>query len=652
MLHLFRKYQKFIFIIVAFVVIVTFVFFGTYQAFIPSNEEKEIEDPVSYTTATGRVVGCRELAMLATFLAKEGPGSGALPSNLFSHQWVSRYFLTPSVASQWVDLSTSSVQEKWARELSYVPYQHPARADLSLVTFWSFLAPELPMRLKELQTASSIEETLETRLELYRLQEQAPPKLLANVLRYRAQEAGCEIDPRLSRGDLALFGYQDLIDWLGQESMEKLARIVIRGMEEAQDYPFSLTEARQELLARAHTWAEQIQNQRGIPVTSEAVFQAFLRQEGYTESTFVNVYRDLRRFEESMEDLSESLVLESLPFEQAYGEANQWVTVDVTHMPPALCLQSLEEGAEFEAYLAALTSSEEGRLPEHPTPTSWVEGTWYQGYVATTSLEDLLSHVTLRQLWEWEELHMDQLLVAFPALQESGLDGLDSNTRADLDQMVRRQIVQEHPEWVDESLKQADMEPFGLFMNGKERIVSYPGITSILSLQQQLDQQDEILGYTQDKNHFFRWLVSYREPNHILTFEEARQQGLLPLLNQEFHGEQLFSRWCARKGLSPQDGVARRFEDSLSTTVWAPLASKTEQKTVKRTHPEWLPFDELMEHDEGQGVTAQEGAFRYRVVERGVDRSLPLQKLQQAKEWLADEVRRPYIENLIQQEVA
>lgn len=655
MLHVFRRYQKFIFIVVTLVVIMTFVFFGTYQAFLPTHQETESEDVTAYVTPQGRMVGSRELAMLARLLSREGVGSDLIPANLCSRQWVSRYFLTPDLAAQWIDSKAPDLAEKWQREKMYQPYQHPERADLSVGTFWSFLAPELPQKLKELQTASSVEETIAARVALYHLQERAPPRFVSQLLRYRVQEAGFEMDPRLARGDIALFGYTDLMDWFGEASFLRLARIVIRGAEEAKVYPFSYEEAKEELLSRMGMLAEQLQNQKGIAVNRETLFQAFLRQEDYTETTFVNLYRDVRRFEESIEDLSDSIALEALPFEQIYGEAQQWVTVEVTRMPPSLRFRDLEEAAAFEAYVAALTSSQSGQIPQEPNPTDWVLGTWYQGYVGQMCTDDLLHRVTLRQLWDWEESHTDEWVAQFPQLKGRTLDVCSPEERADVDQMARRAIVQEHPEWMEEALKEVDMEPFSLFANGKEHPSGYPGITSILSLQQQFDAQDETWGYTQDQNHFFRWIVSHREPNHILTFEEARQQQLLPLLTQAFQGESLLNQFCARTGISPQQAVALRFEELLDhpdAVVWAPLSPKTEQKTVHRTQPEWLPFDDLMVQDEGTGVDPSEGSFRYHVVERGVDRSIPIQKLQQAKEWVAEEVRRPYLESLIQGEVA
>ena len=59
------------------------------------------------------------------------------------------------------------------------------------------------------------------------------------------------------------------------------------------------------------------------------------------------------------------------------------------------------------------------------------------------------------------------------------------------------------------------MEEKELFLTATTK--PFAGITEAKEFEKVLDQQDEIVGYTQDHEHYYRFLIDYRPVLQILS---------------------------------------------------------------------------------------------------------------------------------------
>lgn len=662
MLHLFRKYQKVIFVFVTVVVVISFVFFGTYQAFAPSMGSKE-KQTTAYVTKSGKKVGSYYFDHLCQFLTTEGAGRDFFEGNYLSDYLISREFLETGLAldliAQDPENYREELDERVAKERGYTPYVHPIAKQISAASVWELFAPDMMDGLKALQSAECGISSVEARVKLYNAQRRFPPQFLANMLRYQERDAKSLMpDPKLARGEIALFNYKNLEDWFGPTFVKRVAQVVIETVAIAKEkgYKVSTEEAYSDLLYKSHKTYEALKEQMEMPVAmdGEKLMQLYFRQLGYDEKVFVQVYRDLMLFKRYLHDAAESVVLDPTAFEAFYAHAGEAVTVELTQMPKALRFQTREQLDAFESYLVALggNASHLLGLPEEIKPRPELTGNRYEVFLGCVDKKSLEGKVTVKRTWNWEEKNFDKLRAKFPYLGEGSpmtvLDALDKKRRASIDAFARQQILADHPEWIDEAVRNVNIDYHDLFIADKGAKLDLKGIDDVAALKVALDGQDEVLGYTQDQTHFYRMVVQERHADQILTFEQAKKLGVLESVqsNVKSRVDQILAQ--VQSDLKVEDPIPYRFHHQLISgeETLEQFAPVKELVTWTRSEEAPIAFDAIEEF--GQGASPQTGAFTYKVVERTTDKTMPMDKILKGNELLSTEVRTSVLREILE----
>lgn len=668
MLHIFRRYQKVIFFCVTVVIISTFVFFGTYQVLMPTGVEER--PTVKYVTVDGKKISGRHMDQLMRFLKKEGMlSSQFFDSNFLNDGIVRRELIQTGVAQQLLESDPEAfrqeLNERLVQEKKYVPYCHPQAPQVSARALWALFAPELVSQLESLQGATDplSEEAIKARIGLYDAQHRFPPQFLANMLRYQERDQKKIVaDPKLQRGEVALFGYRDVEEWFGPTFLERAAQLVIETASYAQQqgYRVSLDEAQAEIAYKSAQAVQSLRENMELPeqMNGPMLLQLFMREGGFDEKTLVHLYRDLMLFRQVLQDVSSSVLLDPLPFETFYAHAKEAVTVNIRQMPKPLRFTSRDELKEFECYRLALGGESEHALalPTHVDPRPELTGTRYRLYVGCVEPRQLEARVSVKETWKWEEDNWAQLQSQFAWLMgKEMLEGLDVQRRARIDAYAREQVVTAHPEWMEEAIAQVEMKPQSLFVADVGAVSPLPGITDVTAWKQALDAKDEWVGYCQDPMYIYRIVVLEREAG-CLSFVEAKQSGILTSLQESVGSECAVEHVLAaiRKehpdlSLSDDEAVAYRFYHQVMEMPEAleQFAPVQEWVTISRLEPHFLSFEQMINSKEGRGAVPGEGAYCYTVEERTVDKTLPLDKMIQANDLISVEVRRHFLEQFI-----
>lgn len=699
MLEFFRKNQKIFFIFVTTIIVFSFVFFGTYQAFGPGM--RSAPDEVVFQTVDGKKIKRSYLMQLCHFLSNEpaapfpGRRGGSL-GNFLNDGVLSKDFFETDLASllfkQYSKEMGGELVHKLNREKNYIPYTHPYSKMVSAAAVWKLFAPQVHenlIKLQQLEEASSLE-GFQARMHLYLAERRFPPALLSQILRYQEKDTqGLPSDPRLFKEELSLFGYRSAADWFGSSFVEGAAEVILNasGLAKKKGYKVSKEEALIELLARSEKTYQVLKDIPGMPAKNGLeLLQFYLKANQLDEETLVKIWQDIMLFRRLFQDAGAS-PLDTLGMKQFFTSAKEYATIELYQMPQELRFQNANDLKAFEKYLSLVAPSRENilDLPEKFDDLQTIEkrapelvGRRFTVEVASITKKDLQSKVTVRETWEWEqqESHWDQIKKQFPELASKEatspservqlLDSLDAKRRVALDMLARAAIVNDHPEWIQDVLNQTSMKEKRLFLRGKHLVSPLEGIKDVPALVAQLEKEDtDVFYYTQDQETFYKIQIKEKGEKELFSFADAKKESAIDTTG--FDCKSLVKALYKdaldigmTKSDIPEDQLAdamapyrfvrhlrqKRDLDGLWTSV-------KKVDTLMRFASHFIPFNEVIALGVSSAskvsVSPKEGAYYYRFLEKKVDGSIPMDKMIKAQELLSGEAKTHFMRSLLKQ---
>ncbi len=656
MLHFLRKHQKIFFVFITVVIVFSFAFFGTYQAFTPM---RRVKDNLAFKTSSGKKVGSHYLGQFCQFLKYEGAGKDFFSTNFLNDFVITADILDAGLGTLIFEKNSKAIGgdlvNRLQREKLFLPYVHPYANQLNAMTVWSLFAPQLHDKLAELRKVEDATDPsgFATRVDLFMAERRFPPQMLANMLRYQERDAkGLPADQRLMRSEVSLFGYNNLEDWFGPTFIEDVVKLIMEGAELAKVRGHRVTkeEVMSQLLYRSQKTYESMKESVNLPVSDGAgLLQLFIRQSGFEEANLVKICQTITLYHRLLDEVGGGVLVDTMPLEDFQAYAGQAITVSVKQMPKELRFTTKEELEQFETYLSALRGEmvHPLLLPTQINPAPQLVGKRYRLYVADVNKEQLVSKVSVQQTWAWEEENLQMLAEQFSQLHETPLEELSVKQRSPIDAFARKQIAQTHPEWIEESLKTALMKESELFISPVSSRQLLKGIHDNSALVKLLDEEDEIVNYTQDGVHFYRILVQERSENEVLSFASAKREGVIDELSAQFggHANQVIAAIANIEGVSEQEAISYRFCQQLCQAgdVLEQFKPVSRELTLSRIEPGFIPFETVQATEDGFGAAMGEGAYYYHVVDRRSDCSPSLEKLVRSQEILAKEVKRAFM---------
>lgn len=629
MMQFFRKYQRYFFIVLTIIIIISFSFFGTYSSLAMN----EMQDPVVVTTVDGSEVTRSYIDAMTRFIGTDNQdkvlNGGQWGPNFLNDGVVRKDFLENGlvaiVAKPFMDDLKQDMDARLVKEKHYQPYVHPSEPRLGALGVWDFLAPSIKTNLQLLQKSEPVltEETLEARVQLYLEEKKFPSQYLRQILRYQETEnSGVPPDRSLSTRDLNLFGYRTLEDWFGPRFLTLVSEVIINGasIAERQGYRVSDADALADLLYNNEVSFRQLQKAHSHHLgvrSSQEYFKEQLRLLGMDQKMAVGIWKQVMLFR-LLASNSSAVFVDSLIYDQFQSYAGQSREVSLYELEPALRITKAGDLQKLDTYLLAIT----GKEAEISVPTQYksVEDIrketpelvqkQYILKVAEVKLKDLQLNVPLKQAWDWEasEGNWQKFIVSFPELGKKldlskeerieKIDNLDRPTRARLDAFAKEEIVKMHPEWIEEALENAESEEIKISIQEKSPTVPLSGIKDVAAFQKLLEQatlmQDSkqstasvegnntLSNFSQDGQIFYRIEVLEKDSTfRVMSFEQALKDKTLDrLLNARL--EKAYKAMIAKNTSLFLDasGKTKKFGEvkaEVAEKVFTPLYDKIVQ---------------------------------------------------------------------------
>ncbi len=607
MLAFFRKYQRYFFLVITFVIIISFSFFGTYSTLTSGSAPHE---QTAFTAINGARITRADLDRLVMFIGTDAEDKilfgGIWGPNFLNNGTIKKDFfysgLGEILASAYSPELAQELNARHEKEKRYSLYAHPQAKFVGVETAWTYLAPEIKTYYDALKSSSdpASPESIKNRINLYLAEKKLPAPFLRQVLLYQQQQYGwLTPDPALEQQDFSLFGYHTVEDWFGPKFVHLVGEFIINAAIAAEQKGYKITraEALADLMYNSEMSFKQMQNSPYLGVAnSSEYFNEQLRRMQLDQNHAADTWRQVLLFRRWFNDVGSAVFVDPLMFEKYDAYATEKAVGNLYQLPKEFHLGSFKDLQQFEIYLNAI-DGEKNRpalaLPEKFRSVQEVAETTpelvqkrYLLEVASVNLKSLQSKVGLKETWNWEvedanwpilQLQFADLGAKTAASREERfkiLDALDDRSRTAIDAFARQSIVKSHPEWLDDALNEAESQPMTLKLRLKGDRFPFEGLKDPRSFMAILDkakieEPDPALSKLSfDGSAFYRIIVKNRSPDlEVLTFAEAQQDGVLEdLLNKKLEAYYLQVRENNPKDFQKEDKTWQIF-DGVKTKV-------------------------------------------------------------------------------------
>lgn len=578
MLDFFRRHQRYFYILITIVIVISFSFFGTYDT-LSTNSFRE---QIAFTAIDGRDVTRHELDEMVTFISTDAEEKlifgGIWGPNFLNDGVIKKNFLQSGLGGMLIAAYPSQLQQdlitRFDKEKRWSLYSHPKAHFVGIESAWNNFAPNMTSFYNLLRTAPGpmSSEALHARIALFLMERQFPDPLMRQVLRHQEkQHKWLAPDEKLDYTDLSLFGYHTTEDWFGPRFVRLVAEFIINAsiIAEQQGYEVSKAEALADLMRNSEiSYQQNIRNPHLGVANSQEYFNEQLRRLGMDRNIAVNQWRQVMLFRRLFQDMGSSVFVDPTSYKKFDEYALASAEGQLYRLSKELRLNSYRALQKFEVYLDAVGKRSEDEKTKLKVPTTFLSVAEvlqkqpelvqkrYLLEIATVEKTSLEGNIGVKESWNWEvEDHgWNKLKKEFPEIgsktattreeRYAVLDALDDKVRAKVDAFARAEIVEAHPEWLSEALLQAEPVREVVALHEKGPNPPFIGLDNGKQLMSLLDaaplsgqgkpntEIDSKLGqFSADQNTYYRISVIDRASQpEILTFAEADRQGVLDKL--------------------------------------------------------------------------------------------------------------------------
>ena len=628
MFTFFRRYQRFIYLVVTAVIILSFSFFGTYSAFTSGKGD----DPVVFTTVSNKRITRSEFNDYVHFFSTDALSGEGLSGNPLNDGVIENDIISTPVGEALTKRFAPMFLKEWElrfkREKQFQPYRHPQAPFISAEQVWSYFAPDLKSSLEMYQTQDkeSALDYYSAKRALYMAEKQFPAVYLRQILLYQQKQFDwVEPDVALEGRPLGLFGYQQLSDWFGQAFIDKSAEFIIEMAAQARNEGLSVSRA--EVLASLYKNAQIAAKRYGekSQQTPDEIMKRTLLSLGMDESRAVKVWGDVLLMRRALLDVPNKVVLNPKAFAEKMQSQALTVELEGYQLQPSLRLGSSRDLFKMETWLDAVTKKEKVfslipssnfRSPDE-VGASFPELVERRFLLSITEVDTtkLANHIRIKDIWAWQNDHWDELVKEIPAIKGGSEDSRESRFRAlenltpalrtRADEIARKALIAAHGEWISVDLDSAKPETkvVGIRLQGGD--LPFQGIKDRSALVKELasapiaEPTPTLNQYTQDGVHFYKIIVLDRKTDsQLVSLPDLLADGTLDsVLDRILEASYERVRNTKPSDFKKENGSWKPFsevKDAVAELHYAPLLRRLSQAATewKDVFPSYCQWDD------------------------------------------------------------
>ncbi|NGX34755.1 MAG: hypothetical protein K1060chlam1_01109 [Candidatus Anoxychlamydiales bacterium] len=576
MLRFFRKYQKIFFVIIAFVIIVTFSFFGTQGLLEKSNRVKDKDIAIALD---GSKIKLSEIQAMSIFLATDAQdlsysSKSHLRPNLFNSGILKDFFrsgLSKVFFEKYFDQLQPSFEKKFDKIKKYSPFVHLHDSSITARSIYEMYAPEVLNILNELKSQKELNlKFLNLLSDLYVEQLKIPSESVRRLLYFQEKQKNAEPDQRLYQDSIAFLGFENALDWFGIDFIDLVSEFIIHTSYVAKEKGYVVThdETINDLMANLNSALDD-KDKAQIDTYYKNVLHYLSMDEKLAAKTWAKVLLYKRYFS----DVSNNTLIDSLAYQEFDKYTKSKADVKLYSLPKSLHIKNFEDLIRFEMYLLA-TSNKSNPLdvPKKNKDLLEIEKKYpeiiEQKYIVNVKhapIEKVALKIKVKDMyfWQLEDKNWNKIRAAFAFIEAAKnreeklkvLDNIQFFQKSQIDAFSRNEMVKQSPNLIAETLSELDAKNYDFYISLKNP--KFPiDIKNADELKTLLDKQDKIENYTQDNKNYFSFEVIKRsEIKEIQSFEKAKKSKVIDQILNNFLKEkyltlreELFEKFTTEEG--------------------------------------------------------------------------------------------------------
>ncbi|HEY5234832.1 MAG TPA: hypothetical protein VIJ14_01535, partial [Rhabdochlamydiaceae bacterium] len=252
------------------------------------------------------------------------------------------------------------------------------------------------------------------------------------------------------------------------------------------------------------------------------------------------------------------IFVDPLSYQQFAAFAEESATVEVYQLPDVLRLSDFRSLLKLQYYIEAVSPKTKklADLPRQFLSPEEVEKkvpelvvSRYELEVAKATKEEIGARLTLKETWDFEvsDAGWEKLGAEYPVLARTqgetreeryaALEAVEPNVRLKIDRFARSCLINQHPEWVEESLLKTSSKKQQIALRSRGHVAPFDEIEDTAMLLAYLEKAQ--IGepgpfFTQDGQTYYR-IVVWNKPQskEVMTLQEALEGDWLGQLLDE-----------------------------------------------------------------------------------------------------------------------
>ena len=556
-----RKYQSSLYAVITVLILCSFFFFGSNSTI--QNTPKG--DTTSFYDVSKTPISHKQLEQMIHFITSDQYGflqsDGSLGSNFLNSGDITKLLLSPSVGSTLLNSQMDKVQklisDRKGKEKNFQPYQHPSIPYISLKNLWQQYALPLSTAYNTYHKSltrndTPIAELLENRLQLMQAHNKISPSLFKRVLlQQQNQYEWIPADNNLYGLDLSLFGYNNLVDWLGHDLTRHVAETIYNIAAHAKQigYVVDDTETEVHLKHQLEVAYQFFQRNPNNPKLSlEQFYNKQLAILNMTETQVKDLCTKTLLAEKFLNERTNAVLIKPTFYKKFLSKAYETLVTDCYSLKKDLQFADNHQMHLFEIYLSKTHQYNIGTSPLLPPEPLSIEETKRKNpefivypvqlsfrhinkdsYAQSINLKTLLEKQTESQVWQ----HLVDLWpnnLSYTDNTQQILDqlkALDEPTRSAINQYTRLYILNTMPNWIEKALSNASIEVQDIEIPEKSYTPILSGISDTRALVEHLSQLSTT-AYSEDGVNYYLFEDDVSIPSpQLISFKSAYESGLL-----------------------------------------------------------------------------------------------------------------------------
>jgi hypothetical protein len=579
MLQYFRKHQKVIFLFTTVVIVISFLFFGTFSSVL--SMQTSVKDEEIGKLIDGTSLKKRKLQVMTQFLSASIENihdGGKKFVNLLNDGVVEKDVLATPLAkhliNQYSDQCQNELMQRCQRAAAYKPYVHPRAPHISVEEVYATFDPSLKDALMRMQKnfCTNSQDAFQILSEVYLKQKRIPSEMIKRIITFQESQATIsDKDLSIENIDFSLFGYHNLTDWFGERFLQLTGQFILQAASYARTQGLEVTkaQARKSLVENLAKSIKLISNESISKDDLTNLFHQQLNVLGVDEALCLDIWCDILLFRQLFAHADSYASFDEGLISHQKEMAKKVSFIDMYELPSTLKPSDFSALMKLQVYIESISHlknrSDLLEIPRQMLSTAEVEKKVpelvQKGYVVEYSeatKADVLSQIALKDIVQWQMNDANWTLIKQqipclakekPASSEEKyllMESLSSKDKQKLDLMAQNAILDLRPDLIKQALQNAQKKTKELKISLKGSSLPFK-IENHQLLMQFLDKaptaseknlsaemiaaKQKLLSYTEDGVSYYSiHLISRDDAKRILTFSQASSSGVLDQL--------------------------------------------------------------------------------------------------------------------------